>query len=103
MKGKTYHKISIIRESGQTYSMVPAIANRLAQTFSNTSSNDNYTPEFQDHKRVQEQRCINFDSNNSEPYNRKFTLDDFQYQLSKTKNTAPDSDGIYYQIIKQNV
>ena len=74
MKDKTYQKINIIRESGQTYSTVPAIANRLAQTFSNTSSNDNYTPEFQDHKQVQEQRYSNFDSNNSEPCNRKFTL-----------------------------
>ena len=101
MKGKAYQKVNIIKENGQTYSTVPEIANRLAQTFSNTSSNSNYTQEFQDYKRIQEQSHINFDSDNLEPYNRNFTLKDLQNQLSKTKNTSPGGDGIYYQMIKK--
>ena len=83
------------------YSTVLDIANRLAQTFSNASSNRNYFFEFRIHKEIHEMEKISFNSNNQEIYNGTFTIQDLNYNLTTIKNTAPRFDGINYKMIKQ--
>ena len=41
---------------------------------------------------------ITFESNNTEHYNRPFTVTELEYHLSRTKNTAP---GVHYQMLKR--
>ena len=100
IKGKPTRKINILSENGQTYSTVPEIVNRLAQTFSDVSSNANYSPEFQTHKAAKERLALDFSSDNTEPYNKLFTITDLEYNLAKVKNTTPGKDSIHYQMIK---
>ena len=50
IKGKIQRKINILEENGQTCTTIPEIANRLADTFSEISSNINYFHQFQQYK-----------------------------------------------------
>ena len=83
------------------YASVPDIPEKLARTFCQTSRNENYTQEFLAPKTTVEQKGVNFESNNSEHYNRPFTLQELQYNLGHTKNTAPGDDGIHYLMLKR--
>ena len=73
----------------------------FAHTFHKVSSNENYAQEFMNYKNVAEQEEIEFESNNSETYNRPFTNKELEQNLSHTKNTAPGRDGIRYQMLKK--
>ena len=66
LKGKQTRKINILSENGQTYSTVPEIVNRLAQTFSDVSSNAHYSPEFQISKAAKGRLALDFSSDNTE-------------------------------------
>lgn len=52
------------------------IANVLAMSFEKNSSLENCRPEFNRIRTQQEQKPINFYSNNTEPYNKPFTIQD---------------------------
>ena len=99
IKGKPQRKINIIEENGRVFSTVSDIADKFAQTFYETSNDTNYVDAFRHHKDNRERQPINFNSSNDEPYNKEFTMHDLQYNLDKVKNTAPGTDGIYYQMI----
>ena len=96
MKGRLPKKIQILSESNRVYSTVPEIAEKFAQTFHQVSSNDNYTQEFLTHKAAAEQEVIYFESNNTESYNRPFTVKELDFNFSRTKNTTPGNDGVHY-------
>ena len=98
--GKQIRNISMLKINDTTYSTIPEISEKLAQTFSQTSSNENYDETFLDYKRLCEQTPVNFDSDNSEIYNRPFSLTEMNFQLNKTKNTAPGKDETNYLMIK---
>ena len=53
---------------------VKGIVNTLADTFSKHSSSENYSKKFQNHKKKAEKKKLNFASNNSENYNKPFSL-----------------------------
>ena len=53
------------------------------------------------YKNNKEAEAISFDSKNMEPYNRLITVQELQLSLEKAKNTAPGSNGVSYQMIKQ--
>ena len=92
IKGKPQRKISILEENGTNYATIPDIANSLAQTFCETSSDDNYSNAFVSHKINQESKPINFTGDNAEPYNREFTTQDMQHNFDKAKNTSRGLD-----------
>ena len=70
IKGKPQRKVHILRDNERTYATIPDIAEKLARTFSQISSNENGSHEFMRNKNAIEQRCTNFNSNNTETYNR---------------------------------
>ena len=51
-------------------------------------------------KVTEEQNAINFNSSNTEYYNKEFTYEELNYSLSKTRNTTPGIGGIGYQMLK---
>ena len=63
-------------------------------------SNAKYSPEFQTHKAAKEILALDFSSDNTEPYNKLFTITDLEYNLAKVRNTTPGKDSIHYQMIK---
>ena len=69
IKGRIPRKINILHEGGVYYSTIPAIANRMVDTFSDVSSNLYYSPEFQSLKIDSEQYMANFNSDNTEVSN----------------------------------
>ena len=100
IKGKAQRKVHILHENGQIYTSIPDVADKLAQTFSKVSSDQNYSNHFMRYKTQGESQVIDFTSDNSEPYNKPFTLDELSYCLSNTKDTSPREEEIHYKMIK---
>ena len=101
INGKLPRKTHILTEGNQVYATVPEIAEKFATSSQQVSSNENYAQEFLHRKTAIEQENINFSSRNTEPYNKPFTVEELEYNLSRTKNTALGFDGIHYQMLKK--
>ena len=99
IKGKAQRKVHILHENGQIYTSISDIADNLAQTFSRVSNDQNYSNHFMRYKTQSESQVIDFTSDNTEPYNKSFTLDELNYCLSNTKDTSPGEDQIHYKMI----
>jgi potassium voltage-gated channel Eag-related subfamily H protein 8 len=76
------------------------IANCIASTVSHNSSSEHYTDRFRRFKAHQEQRTINFTSNNNESYNQPFTLLELQTALKRAHDSAAGPDDVHYQMLK---
>ena len=74
-------------------------ANRLAQSFEETSSTKNYSKNFQKIKQTKEKTKINFSSDNCENYNKPFTILELKDSLKKSNQSAAGPDGISYQFL----
>ena len=74
------------------------VANKLGEHFSSISSPRNYSPEFQSIRDAQ--ITLNFESDNSEAYDKIFSLREFREALSSTQATAPGEDTIIYEMLK---
>ena len=75
------------------------IADTLGNAFSQSSSNRNYSEEFQQYQKHQEKIKLNFKSLNNEEYN-PFDLDELIDAISKSHDTATGPDEIHYQMLK---
>ena len=76
------------------------IANALAECFSKCSSSENLTATFLRYKNYIEDIPLDFSSNNQEPYNLLFSIDELEGALSKSRDTAVGHDLVHYQMIK---
>ena len=76
------------------------IANTLAETFAKKSSSNNYSSKFLQYQNIKEKLKLNFKSNNTEQYNKDFSLKELQKSLKKCHDTAVGSDYIHYQFLK---
>lgn len=76
------------------------MADALGQTFAKNSSSANYTDEFNKYKETTEKHRISFQSDNTETYNSKITIEELETALHKSKNSAVGPDNIHYQLIK---
>ena len=76
------------------------IANTLAETFAEKSSPTNYSPKFRKFQNSKENVKLNFKSDNTEQYNKDFTLKELKKALQKCHNTAVGNDDIHYQFLK---
>ena len=101
IQGQSERKINFLRDGDHTLSTVPEIANLSAKTFSNTSSPNKYQQNFLILKNTVEAIPLNFISNGMEIYNKIFAINSLRTALSRSRNTSPDPDGIFYQMIKQ--
>ena len=100
IRGRQANRIHILNVNNQIKSTVPDIAETIADSFRNTSSDENYSPEFQTFKREVERNTIQFESNNQEYYNIPFSMSEFTQSLMATKETTPGEDQITYKMIK---
>jgi len=76
------------------------IANTLARTFSVTSTDQSYSPQFLAIKTQREQHPLNFCSHNTEYYNLPFSKLELISALAATRDSSPGPDNIHYQMIK---
>jgi hypothetical protein len=64
------------------------------------SSCYHYTDRFRRNQTVQEQRPIDFSSNNQEPYNQPFSFPEIRDALRKSHDSATEPDDIHYEMLK---
>ena len=100
IRGRPPKKISFLKDGNNTYTSTEQISNKLAQSFSNVSSTNNYSNAFRQHKINMEQIQLNLSDDQDEQYNRPFTMKELNHALSDTSDTSPGPDGIHYQMIK---
>ena len=99
IKGQKPKTINILKKDGQEYCTPQEINNILSKTFARVSSTDNYSREFVTIKQNADLEAVDF-RNNQEHYNRPFLLEELQYALSKTRDTATGEDNVYYSMLK---
>ena len=78
------------------------IAETLAETFEQHSSFNNQSKEFIYHKTPAEKVKLNFKSNrnNTECYNKIFSMKDLRKAIKRSKRTATGDDNIHYELLK---
>ena len=76
------------------------IANKHAAAFTDNSSSAHYSVRFQTIKAQDERARIDFTSDNTEVYNKRFRLRDLRRSISKAKPCAPGPDGIHNNLLK---
>ena len=77
-----------------------AIADFLAETFSKNSSCQ-FNTEFYKIKPTLEKKKIKFSSNNSEEYNKPFTLTELVDSIKKSNHSAVGPDEVHNEFLKQ--
>jgi len=79
---------------------VADIADTLAESFSEISSNKHYSSKFQSHKAHAERQTLKFNAHNMETYNTPFSIDESLDALSSSNDFAVGPDDIHYQMLK---
>ncbi len=88
-----------LNQSGYSISEPKQIVNTIGQTISNNSSSK-YTRKFQRFKQRQEKQRLNFTSNNTEPYNQFFTIQNLKDALHDSHDSVLGPDDIHYHVLK---
>ncbi len=73
------------------------IADTLAKESANKSSSDNYTQNFQNHKKTEKTK-LNFSSNNKEDYNQPFSKAELESAISKSQDSSPGPDDSFSSV-----
>ena len=100
INGKCTSSIKHLKKGNTTLESPKDIAETLAATFAQKSSSQNYSDEFQKFKTTEEKTKLNFNSPNSEYYNKLFSIKELNSALKKSHDSAPGSDKIHYQFLK---
>ena len=100
IKGAKATRINIIKTTENSCNTSAEIAQILAETFAEVSSSNNYDPTFLDIKSQRESNIANFGNSSAETYNQNFSMDELNFVISKTRDTAPGQDEVNYQMIK---
>ena len=78
------------------------ICEKIADSFTKTSSTNNYTNEFQQFKNIHEQNTQPIpEDNNAEDYNDIFSINELENALISCKGSSPGPDTIQYEMIKK--
>ena len=89
-----------IEKNGKRITQPRDIANTIGEAISFNSSSAHFSSKFQPIKNRQERHPLIFQSDNTEPYNQPFSMDELRTALDKAHDTAPGPDEIHYQILK---
>ena len=93
-------EVKHLQVSDKEITAVADIADTLADSFSEISSNKHYSPKFQLHKAQAERQTLKFNSHNMESYNTPFSIDELLDALSNSNDSAAGPDDIHYQMLK---
>ena len=89
-----------IEKNGKKVRQPRDIANTIGEAISFNSSSAHSSSKFQRINNRQERHPLIFQSDNTEPYNQPFSMDELRTALGKAHVTAPGPDQIHYQILK---
>ena len=100
LKGKNNKpKVQHLKDGDNILTSPSSIANKLAETISQKSSSNNYSPQFQHIKQQKEKIKLPFTSKYLEEYNRPFTIEELRTALNKANDTACGPDDLYYKLL----
>ena len=88
-----------LKVNGKLITDKKQIANLLASTISNNSSSQHDSPKFQAIKMQKETKSVKFASDNTEDYNKPFSLLELKQALQKSNDSAVGPDDIYYKLL----
>ena len=97
---KSSPSVKHIEKNGKKITQPRDIANTIGDAISFNSSSAHYSLKFQRIKNRQERHPLIFQSDNTEPYNQTFSIDELRTALGNAHDTAPGPDQIHYQILK---
>ena len=100
INGKGQPPLSHLKVNNTPLETPRDIADALAETFCKKSSSANYSEKFQRNKTREEKKKLNFNSSNSEHYNKLFTFKELKSALNKAHDSSPGQDKIHYQFLK---
>ena len=100
IRGRQPRRVTVLHSEGEYFTTVGQNAGKMAGFFADVSSYQSYAPEFQRDKAVRERTIIDFQSDNSEIYNKESTYMEFETALQNTKDTAPRREKANYKMIK---
>ena len=89
-----------LKQDNKVIDNLQDIANTIGSTLSYNSFSQHYTKPFQKHKSHIETRPVKFSSDNTESYNKLFTVHELKSALQKSHDTAVGPDEVHYQMLK---
>ena len=87
-------------EHGNLITDKEEIANLFGKTYENIHSSENYSDNFKPTKSAEEETPIDFSTNQTFHYNRKFKLKDLKRSIKRAKHTAAGLDQVHYELLK---
>ena len=99
LKRKPPGSFPSLNVNGQEITDPKTVMNTFAQHYSSVSSNDSYPAVLRTELQELESNC-NFDSDNSEIYNKPFTMYELTRAISACGNTSVGPDGIHYEFFR---
>ncbi|CAL1291905.1 unnamed protein product [Larinioides sclopetarius] len=91
--------LSVLNYNGQTVSDIKHIANILAKTFADVSSDEFYPQDF--FFKTREERVeYRFESSSNERYNIDLSIQELKEALNDSHPTSPGPDGVHYNMLK---
>ena len=100
IRGKPPRKINMLNRNRNIISAKVDIVNCLAEALDEVSDSSKCAGEFKIIKEREEKKCINFEGNNTEPYNELFTRKELTAAIRNTKDTTPGPDKIHYSMFR---
>ena len=76
------------------------LSNLIGKTYEDIHSSSNYSKDFENTKKKEEEKTFDFNDGSKHRYNRKFRLRDLRRSIKKAKDTAAGPDQVHYQILK---
>lgn len=99
--GRPITEITALKTDNKTVTSAKEIAETMAEIFHNNSSDQNYHPEFLQHKIHEEQKKINLEDDQENPLNQTFSHEELTSALKDTKNdSSPGPDNIPFELLK---
>lgn len=100
IKGKSIASTTMLIDKTHEIISPQEIANKLAETFEATSSDDQYNIEFLALKQSEEEIYLNFNIEGHSPINFPFTMSEIHQEIQNLKiRSSPGPDGIPYIMI----
>ena len=100
INGKGHPPLNHLKVNNTSLESSQDIADTLAESFCKKSSSENYSEKFQRNKAREEKKKLNFNSSNSEYYNKLFIFKELRSALNKAHDSSPGHDKVHYQFLK---
>ena len=101
MKGRESSTVKHLTKDGRKITEVKDIANCIGETLQSTSSREGGREKFQQHRRQEEKRPIDFGNNTDDNYNTNFSMAELDNALRNSNNSSPGPDNIPYEFLRQ--